>query len=112
MSTKPRASSTTTTSTVHLRCRTSWECSARPLDMRSGSAEPCCRYIDNYSRGVFQPALVQRESGPWSWIVTWGVLARPGFAVEHVTAYDADEAIVVAAERRPDLGRPTAAFLR
>jgi hypothetical protein len=43
--------------------------------------------------------------------VTWGVLARPGFVVERVVAYDADEALVLAAERRPDLPRPTVAFL-
>jgi catechol 2,3-dioxygenase-like lactoylglutathione lyase family enzyme len=49
--------------------------------------------------------------GPWSWTVTWGVLARPGFAVEHVVAFDADEALVLAAERRPDLPRPRVAFL-
>jgi hypothetical protein len=49
--------------------------------------------------------------GPFTWIVTWGVLARPGFVVEHVVAWDADEAIVVAAERRPDLPRPTVALL-
>jgi hypothetical protein len=49
--------------------------------------------------------------GPWSWTVTWGVLARPGFVVEHVVAFDADEALVLAAERRPDLPRPLVAFL-
>jgi hypothetical protein len=49
--------------------------------------------------------------GPWSWTVTWGVLARPGFVVEHVVAFDADEALVLAAEQRPDLPRPLVAFL-
>lgn len=40
-----------------------------------------------------------------------GVLARPGFVVEHVVAFDADEALVLAAERRGDLPRPLVAFL-
>ncbi len=53
----------------------------------------------------------QAGEGPWRWTVTWGVLARPGFVVEHVVAFDADEALVLAAERRPELGRPGAAFL-
>jgi hypothetical protein len=69
-------------------------------------------HAPRYSRDVFQSPLVQRDPGPWNWIVTWGALGRPGFAVEHVMAYDADEAIVLAAERRPELGRPAAAFLR
>ncbi len=50
-------------------------------------------------------------TGPFTWIVTWGVLARPGFVVEHVVAWDADEALVLAAARRPDLTRPTVALL-
>jgi hypothetical protein len=49
--------------------------------------------------------------GPWSWTVTWGTLLRSGFVVEHVVAYDADEALVLAAERRPELPRPRTAFL-
>jgi hypothetical protein len=49
--------------------------------------------------------------GPWSWTVTWGVLARPGFAVEHVTAFDADEALVLAAQLHPERPRPRVAFL-
>ena len=51
------------------------------------------------------------EGGPWCWTVTWGVLARPGFAVEHVEAWDADEALVLAAERHPERERPRGAFL-
>jgi hypothetical protein len=43
--------------------------------------------------------------------VTWGVLARPGFVVEHVLAWDADEALTLAAQRRPELARPRVAFL-
>jgi hypothetical protein len=50
-------------------------------------------------------------AGPWSWTVTWGVLARPGFFVEHVVAWDADEALALAARRRPELERPRVAFL-
>jgi hypothetical protein len=49
--------------------------------------------------------------GPWTWAVTWGVLARPGFVVEHVQAFDADEALVLAAQRRPDLPRPQVALV-
>lgn len=49
--------------------------------------------------------------GPWRWTVTWGVLARPGFAVEHVVAWDADEAMQLAAKRHPELARPRVAFL-
>lgn len=52
-----------------------------------------------------------RGGGPWTWTVTWGVLARPGFAVEHVVAWDVDEALALGAERRPDLPRPRVAFL-
>jgi len=50
-------------------------------------------------------------AGLWTWAVTWGVLARPGFVVEHVEAFDADEALVLGALRRPDLVRPEVAFL-
>jgi len=50
-------------------------------------------------------------TGPWSWTVTWGALARPGFVVEHVEAWDADEALVLAAQRHPELERPRVAFL-
>lgn len=49
--------------------------------------------------------------GPWIWTVTWGVLARPGFAAEHVVAHDADEALVLAAQRHPERPRPRVAFL-
>lgn len=57
------------------------------------------------------PHPMPRTLGPWTWTVTWGVLARPGFVVERVVAYDADEALVLAAARRPDLPRPLVAFL-
>lgn len=50
-------------------------------------------------------------TGPHTWIVTWGALARPGFAVEHVVAWDADEALVIASQRRPELPRPRVALL-
>jgi hypothetical protein len=56
-------------------------------------------------------ADVAPERGPWTWVVAWGVLARPGFVVEHVDAFDADEALILAATRRPDLATPTVAFL-
>jgi len=49
--------------------------------------------------------------GPWTWTVTWGSILRPGLAVEHVVAWDADEALVLAAQRRPELPRPRVAFL-
>jgi hypothetical protein len=49
--------------------------------------------------------------GPWSWTVTWGSLLRPGFAAERVTAWDADEALVIAAEMHPELPRPRVALL-
>jgi hypothetical protein len=49
-------------------------------------------------------------AGPITWVVTWGVLGRPGFVVEHVIAWDPDEALVVAAQRRPDLPRPRVAL--
>lgn len=48
---------------------------------------------------------------PRRWIVTWGALLRPGFAVESVCAFDRDDALVVAALARPDLERPRVAFL-
>jgi len=51
------------------------------------------------------------RSGPWLWTVTWGSLLRAGFTAEHVIAWDAEEALVVAAARRPDLARPKVAFL-
>jgi hypothetical protein len=48
---------------------------------------------------------------PATWLVTWGVLARPGYVVERVLAYDQDEALAIAAERHPDLERPRVALL-
>lgn len=44
-------------------------------------------------------------------VVTWGVLGRPGYAVEHVDAHDADEALVLAAALHPELERPRVALL-
>jgi hypothetical protein len=49
--------------------------------------------------------------GPWSWLVVWGTIGRGGLVVEEVTAFDSDEALVLAGERRPDLARPRVAFL-
>ena len=51
------------------------------------------------------------SSGPYQWRVVWGVLLRPGFFQEIVEAYDLDEALAIAAERRPELFRPRTAFL-
>jgi len=41
----------------------------------------------------------------------WGVLLRSGFEQEIVEAFDVDEALTIAAQRRPDLPRPRTAFL-
>jgi hypothetical protein len=62
-------------------------------------------------KGRTKDMAVASVAGPWSWTVTWGSMLRPGFAVEHVVAWDADEALVLAAERRPELPRPRVAFL-
>jgi hypothetical protein len=43
--------------------------------------------------------------------VVWGVLLRSGFEQEIVDAYDLAEALTIAAQRRPELHRPTTAFL-
>ena len=50
-------------------------------------------------------------SGPFQWRVVWGVLLRAGFDQEIVTAFDLEEALTIAAERRPELPRPRTAFL-
>ena len=50
-------------------------------------------------------------AGPWIWIVTWGSFLRPGFTAEHVTAWDAEEALVRAAELHPERPRPRVAML-
>jgi hypothetical protein len=42
--------------------------------------------------------------------VIWGDLYR-GMEQELVVAHDADEALVIAHERRPELARPRTAFL-
>jgi len=49
--------------------------------------------------------------GPWRWLVTWGVPGRPGWHSRVVEAFDADEALVIGAQERPDLPRPRTAFL-
>ena len=51
------------------------------------------------------------NSGPFLWRVVWGQLLRSGFEQEIVEAYDLEEALSIAAERRPDLFRPKTAFL-
>ena len=49
--------------------------------------------------------------GPSRWRVVWGSWLRPGFTQEIVEAFDVDEALAIAAERRPELWRPRVAFL-
>jgi hypothetical protein len=55
--------------------------------------------------------MTARPGGQRVWLVTWGVLARSGFMVEHVEAFDADEALTIAASRHPELERPRVALL-
>jgi hypothetical protein len=50
-------------------------------------------------------------SRPVKWRVIWGAVLRPGFDQEIVEAYDLDEALTIAAQRRPELPRPRTAFL-
>ncbi len=45
------------------------------------------------------------------WLVTWGALLRPGWHSTRVRAFDAEEAMVLAAELFPERPRPSAAFL-
>ena len=45
------------------------------------------------------------------WRVVWGSVLRSGFTQEIVDAHDADEALAIAGDRRPELFRPTMAFL-
>ncbi len=49
--------------------------------------------------------------GPYMWRVVWGSFLRPGFTQEIVEAYDVEQALTLAAERRPELFRPHVAFL-
>jgi len=49
--------------------------------------------------------------GPWRWLVTWGVPGRPGWHSMVVEAFDAEDAMVLGAESRPDLPRPRIALL-
>ena len=51
------------------------------------------------------------SSGLWAWIVTWGVMLRPGWHSVVVQAHDADEALVLAGDLHPELERPRTAFL-
>ena len=50
-------------------------------------------------------------TGRYQWRVIWGSWLRPGFTQEIVEAFDVDEALTLAAERRPELWRPRVAFL-
>jgi hypothetical protein len=54
---------------------------------------------------------VSSSHGPYQWRVVWGSILRPGFMQEIVEAYDVDEALTIASERRPELFRPHVAFL-
>ena len=56
-------------------------------------------------------ASARRRAGASRFLVTWGVLARGGFVVEHVEAHDPEEALVLAAARRPHLPAPRVAHL-
>jgi hypothetical protein len=49
--------------------------------------------------------------GPHRFIVTWGRMGRHDFAADVVRAWDPDEALVIAAERHPELPRPRVAVL-
>lgn len=62
------------------------------------------RLPDSVEAGALGP-------GPWRWLVTWGVPGRPGWRSIVVEAFDAEDAMVIAAELRPDLPRPRTAFL-
>ncbi len=55
--------------------------------------------------------VTETVRGPFQWRVLWGSILRPGFTQEIVEAYDLDEALTVAAQRRPELFRPKVAFL-
>lgn len=50
-------------------------------------------------------------TAPRQWRVIWGSWLRPGYTDLVVEAHDVDEALVLAAEKRPDLPRPRIAFL-
>jgi len=49
-------------------------------------------------------------TAPFTFRVLWGDFHR-GLTQELVEAYDVEHALVVAAERRPELPRPRVAFL-
>ena len=50
-------------------------------------------------------------AGPHRFIVTWGRMGRFDFVAETVEAWDPDDALVTAAELRPELPRPRVAVL-
>lgn len=51
------------------------------------------------------------NSGPWTWAVIWGNPHRGRVRRVDVTAFDADEALIVAAELHREWERPRMAFL-
>jgi hypothetical protein len=50
-------------------------------------------------------------TGPWRWLVVWGVFGRPNATTLSVEAFDVDEALVIAHHQRPDLPPPRVGFL-
>ena len=57
--------------------------------------------------------VAQKDAVPttFTWRVVWGSVLRPGFMQEIVEAHDVEEALTLAALRRPELFRPKVAFL-
>ena len=49
--------------------------------------------------------------GPWAWLVFWGVFGRPGVRTATVLAFDAAEALTLAADEYRDWERPRVALL-
>ena len=49
--------------------------------------------------------------GPWAWLVLWGVLGRPGARTTTVMAFEASEALTLAAEKHPEWEAPRVAVL-
>ena len=56
-------------------------------------------------------APVQVSEGPRRWLVTWGVLLRPGWHSVVVEAFDVDEALAIARDLHPHLPQPRTAHL-
>ncbi len=54
---------------------------------------------------------VTTNNGPWQWAVIWGNPYQGRVRRVDVTAFDADEALMEAAELHPEWERPRVAFL-